>query len=111
MSEIKSSSNPFETSGSGLISESNYRTLVSEMMLSVRIRTPVHLQNRTVGQHVAEMDWLDSQVGRTVQVGHFKFFFLPFYLFSQCFIFFNFLIFFFYYSSAPKSKRFRISDD
>ena len=82
MTEMKSS-NPFDNSESGLISESNYRTLVSEMMLSVRIRTPVHLQNRTVGQHVAQMDWLDSEVGKTVQVRLFYLSFILLFCFAK----------------------------
>ena len=68
-SPTNSPKNPFENSSQvSFITESNYRTLMSEMMLSVRIRSPVHLQNRTVGQHVAQMDWMDSKVGKAVQV-------------------------------------------
>jgi hypothetical protein len=38
------------------------------MMLSVRIQTPVGIQNRTIGEHLAMIDWTDEEVGRTVQV-------------------------------------------
>ena len=61
-----------ETSSSdseNFITESNYRTLMAEMMLSVRIRSPVLLRNRTVGEHFAQMDWKDRRVGQRVQVG------------------------------------------
>ena len=48
--------------------ESNYRTLMSEMMLSVRIENPVHLRNRTIGEHLSMIDWADKKVGRAIQV-------------------------------------------
>jgi len=54
-------SEPFTT-------ESNYRTLMSEMMLSVRIENPRSLRNRTIGQHLAQIDWTDEDISRNVEV-------------------------------------------
>ena len=48
--------------------ESNYRTLMSEMMLSVRIENPTPLRNRTIGQHLAQIDWSNDEISRNVEV-------------------------------------------
>lgn len=65
--EEKSEANPFQTGKNQLITDSNYRTLMADMLLSVRIKAPASLHNRTIGQHFSQMDWSDVDVSRTVE--------------------------------------------
>lgn len=45
----------------------NYRTLMSDMLMSLRIEKPVEFHNRTIGEHLRSMEWTDQEVGRAVQ--------------------------------------------
>jgi hypothetical protein len=38
------------------------------MMLSVRIENPVRIRNRTIGEHLAMIDWTDDEVSKAVEV-------------------------------------------
>ncbi len=48
-------------------SSENYRTLLPNMLLNVRIKRPEELHNVTVGERFASLDWTNPRIGRRVQ--------------------------------------------
>ena len=45
----------------------DYRNFMSDMLLSLRIKSPESLNNVSIGEHVSSMDWNNQRVGARVQ--------------------------------------------
>ena len=50
-----------------LASGSNYRNLLIEMLLNIRIKAPIEYRNITIGEKFASMNWKDRRLGQSVQ--------------------------------------------
>ena len=48
-------------------SGSNYRNLVIEMLLNIRIKSPKELSNMTIGERFASINWKDHRISQLVQ--------------------------------------------
>ena len=49
------------------ISGSNYRNLLIEMLLNIRIKSPKEFANMTIGQRFASINWKDRKISQLVQ--------------------------------------------
>merc|ERR1712083_344092 len=45
----------------------NYRELLPHLLLGVKIKEPLELQNLTVGQRLLSMDWSNLKVSKSVE--------------------------------------------
>ena len=46
---------------------SNYRNILIEMLLNIRIRSPSKFENMTIGQRLGSINWKARQTGLAVQ--------------------------------------------
>lgn len=66
VSEPRAESHPQSEFGPGQ-GIKDYRNLMSDMLLSLRIESPESLRNVSIGEHVASMDWTNQKVGTKIQ--------------------------------------------